>query len=68
MEFVLNKLPRGQGEKIRWSQLKRWADKCACAQFIRLPPLLPADFKEQAGRTQGFHNCVCDLSVADHVG
>jgi hypothetical protein len=24
---------------------------CACAHFICLPPFLPADFKEQAGRT-----------------
>jgi hypothetical protein len=32
---------------------------CACAHVIRLPPFLPADFKEeQAGRTQGFHNQV----------
>jgi len=28
---------------------------CACAQFICLPPFLPVDFKEQAGRTQGFY-------------
>jgi hypothetical protein len=33
-----------------------------CAHFICLPPFLPADFKEQAGRTKGFHNDVCDLS------
>jgi hypothetical protein len=37
---------------------------CACAHFICLPPFLPADFKEQASRTQGFHNHVRDTSVA----
>ncbi len=33
---------------------------CACAHFVRLPPFLPANFNEQAGRSQGFHNHVCD--------
>jgi len=31
-------------------QLKRSADNVACAHSICLPPFLPADFKEQAGR------------------
>jgi hypothetical protein len=33
---------------------------CACAHFVCLPPFLPANFKEQAGRSQGFHNHVFD--------
>jgi hypothetical protein len=28
--------------------------------FVCLPPFLPANFKEQAGRSQGFHNHVHD--------
>jgi hypothetical protein len=51
MEFVLNKLPRGQAKKIRWSSSKDGQTMSACAHFICLPPFLPADFKEQAGRT-----------------
>jgi len=47
MKFVFNKLPRGQAKKIRWSTSK---DGQTCANFICLPPFLPADFKEQAGR------------------
>jgi len=47
MKFVFNKLPRGQAKKIRWSSSK---DGQTCANFICLPPFLPADFKEQAGR------------------
>ncbi len=31
---------------------------CAWAYFVCLPPFLPANFKEQAGRSQGFHNHV----------
>jgi hypothetical protein len=43
-----NKSPRGQGEKYLMEQLKRWADiVCACAHLICL---LPANFKEGAGR------------------
>jgi hypothetical protein len=34
--------------------------------FIYLPPFLLADFKEQAGRTQGVHNHVCAPSVYIH--
>jgi hypothetical protein len=33
------------------------------AHFIRLPPFPLADFKEQAGRTQGRHNHVRAPSV-----
>jgi hypothetical protein len=29
-----------------------------------VPPFLPADFKEQAGKIEGVHNHVRDLSVA----
>jgi hypothetical protein len=36
---------------------------CACAHLICLPTFLPADFKEQAGRTQGFHNHVHEPSA-----
>jgi hypothetical protein len=57
MEFVLNKLPRGQAKKIRWSSSKDEQTMCACAHFICLPPFLPADFKEQAGRT---HNRIVE--------
>jgi hypothetical protein len=32
----------------------------ACAHFVRLPLFLPANSKEQAGRSQGFHNHVGD--------
>jgi len=32
------------------------------AHFICKPPFLPADFKEEAGRTQGFRNDVRNLS------
>ncbi len=45
-------------------QLKRWGGQCV--HVLCLPPILPADFKEQAGRTQGFHNHVRDPSVASH--
>jgi hypothetical protein len=57
MEFVLNKLPRGQAKKIRWSSSKDGQTMCACAHFICLPPFLPADFKEQAGR---IHNRIVE--------
>jgi hypothetical protein len=40
---------------------------CACAHFICLPPFLPADFKGQAGRTQGFHEYVRDLSSVNDL-
>ncbi len=43
-------------------QLKRWADYVCmcrlCVHSICLPSFLPADFKEQAGRTQGLQNHV----------
>jgi hypothetical protein len=29
-----------------------------CAHFVCLPAFLPANFKEQAGRSRGFHNHV----------
>ncbi len=32
----------------------------ACAHFVRLPLFLPANSKEQAGGSQGFHNHVRD--------
>jgi hypothetical protein len=32
---------------------------CACARFTCLPPFLPVNFKEPAGRTQGPHNHLC---------
>jgi len=60
MEFFLNKWPRGQGQKIRWSDQKGGQTMCACAHSICLPSFLPADFKEEAagaGRNQGrLHN------------
>jgi hypothetical protein len=31
-----------------------------CAHFVCMPPFLPANLKEQAGRNQGFHNHVRD--------
>ncbi len=31
-----------------------------CAHFVCLPPFMPANFKGQAGRSQGLHNRVCD--------
>jgi len=37
---------------------------CACARFVCLPRSLPANFKEQAGRSQGFHNHVRDPKEA----
>ncbi len=40
---------------------------CACAHFVCLPPFLPANFKEQAGRSQGFHNHVRDPSGVDAI-
>jgi hypothetical protein len=58
MEMFFNKLPRGQGEKIRWSSSNDRQTMCACAHSICLPSFLPTDFKEQAGRTQGLHNRV----------
>ncbi len=63
--FLTNCL--GQGEKIRWTKKKGGQTMCACAHSICLPPFLPADFREQAGRTQGLHNHVrapkiCKLS------
>jgi hypothetical protein len=38
-------------------QLKWWADYLRIL-FACLPAFLPANFKEQAGRSQGFHNHV----------
>jgi hypothetical protein len=32
---------------------------CACARFTCLPPFLPVNFKEPAGRTQCPHNHLC---------
>jgi len=47
-------------------QQKRWADYvCACAHFVCLPPFRPANFKEQAGRSQGFHNHERDPTSID---
>jgi hypothetical protein len=31
-----------------------------CAHFVCLPPFMAANFKGQAGRSQGLHNLVCD--------
>jgi len=60
-KLVFKKFCRGQGEKIRWSSFKGAQTMCAC--FVCLPPFLPVNFKEQAGRSQGFHNHVCDPRV-----
>jgi len=38
---------------------------CACARFVCLPRFLPANFKDQAGRSQGFHNHVRDPKEAE---
>jgi hypothetical protein len=55
---VFKKLRRGQGEKIRWSIYKRVQTVCAFVHFVSMRPLLPTNFKEQAGKNQGFHNHV----------
>jgi hypothetical protein len=44
-----------QGERIRWSRWKGGQTMCACAHLICLPTFLPADSKEQAGRTHHDH-------------
>ncbi len=52
-------------------QLKGGQTMCACAHLICLPPFLPADFKEQAGRQAELKvftiMCATHLSLYDPV-
>ncbi len=55
-----------------WLTQQQWQDislriEEACAHFVCLPPFLPANFKEQAGRSQGFHTHVFDPRVIHKV-
>jgi hypothetical protein len=40
---------------------------CACAHFVCLSPFLPANFKEQGGKSQCFHKHVRDPSGGDAI-
>jgi hypothetical protein len=57
---LFKKLHRGQGGKLDGAAKKGGQTICAFVHFVCMPPLMPMNFKEHAGRSQGFHNHVHD--------
>jgi hypothetical protein len=57
MEFFWEQISWGRERKLDGPSKKRWGRLCVHVHILSAcPPVLPADFKERAGRTQGLHN------------